>query len=260
MAKYTQLLAEYLEDGGELPAVFSDIEGFKDAFIGEYADCEIGFETPVLFTLKLNTRANVVIPLYSARIADLDTIRDIILNPNKKRIKTGELQRSRNGEIIRLTAGNKVVTVNTKSGTQTVTDEGADTTGYGATGTETYNENVEVYDEPFALAQDATDIPRAQPQQVTQTTKPITKVARENTQTTGYNAYEDKTEQNNPEEKTTEQYQGLNDTEDYRDITDSETGFTPTEALAIEASLRENKLNIIQECLNEFSSLFMEVY
>lgn len=57
MAKYTELFSEYLEGGGELPAAFSQIDGFEDLFIGHFIDKEIGFETEVLFTIKLETKA-----------------------------------------------------------------------------------------------------------------------------------------------------------------------------------------------------------
>ena len=42
MAKYTELFAEYLESGGELPAAFDEIYGFKDLFIGHFFDKENG--------------------------------------------------------------------------------------------------------------------------------------------------------------------------------------------------------------------------
>ena len=69
MAKYTELLSEYIEEGGELPPLFDTIEGFSDLFLGEYADREIGFETPALFALKLNYTAALVITPYYKRLA-----------------------------------------------------------------------------------------------------------------------------------------------------------------------------------------------
>ena len=73
MAKYTELFAEYLESGGELPAAFDEIVGFKDLFIGNFIDKEIGFETEVLFAIKLETKANIVIPVYAERITALES-------------------------------------------------------------------------------------------------------------------------------------------------------------------------------------------
>lgn len=77
MARYTQTLAEFIEDGGELPAVFEQIEGLKDAFFARYCDREIGFETPYLFQIKLAEYARLIVPLYKRKLdllkAELDT-------------------------------------------------------------------------------------------------------------------------------------------------------------------------------------------
>lgn len=94
MAKYTELFSEYLEDGGELPAVFDTIPGFKELFIGEFLDREIGFETPTLFTVKLETRAKLIIPAYAARIQELEEVLNNLNNPTKKRVKTGSITRN----------------------------------------------------------------------------------------------------------------------------------------------------------------------
>lgn len=68
MAKYTMLLAEYLERGGQLPASFSQIEGFKDLFIKYYCDKELGFETETLFKTKLELYADLYIASYAEKI------------------------------------------------------------------------------------------------------------------------------------------------------------------------------------------------
>lgn len=69
MAKYTELFAEYLESGGALPAAFDQIEGFGDLFTAHFIDCEIGFETEELFAIKLEERAELVIPAYAKKLA-----------------------------------------------------------------------------------------------------------------------------------------------------------------------------------------------
>lgn len=94
MAKYTELLSEYIENGGVLPAIFNQIQGFEDLFIGEYCDCEIGFETPILFQIKLETKANLIIPTYAKRIAALTAAENDLTNPTKKRVKTGSIEYS----------------------------------------------------------------------------------------------------------------------------------------------------------------------
>lgn len=93
MAKYTELLAEYLENGGTLPAVFEQIEGFTDLFTGEYIDCEIGFETDALFSIKLEQRAALVMPAYIERISEIEEAYNILKDPTKTRVKSGNISR-----------------------------------------------------------------------------------------------------------------------------------------------------------------------
>ena len=69
MAKYTMLLAEYLQKGGQLPASFSLIQGFEDLFIAKYCDKEIGFETDELFRIKLEYTADLIMKSYADKIA-----------------------------------------------------------------------------------------------------------------------------------------------------------------------------------------------
>ncbi len=98
MAKYTQLFSEWLEDGGGLPSVFDNIEGFGDLFIAHFCDHEIGFETPALFAMKFNAAAELWIPVYKDRIDSLQELYKKLENPTKTRIKTGEILR-KYGEI-----------------------------------------------------------------------------------------------------------------------------------------------------------------
>lgn len=71
MAKYTELLSEYLERGGQLPASFALIDGFEDLFKLHYCDKEIGFETEALFQMKLERTARINMPFYADRIRRL---------------------------------------------------------------------------------------------------------------------------------------------------------------------------------------------
>ena len=71
MAKYTMLLAEYLERGGTLPASFSLILGFTDLFKKHYCDKEIGFETEALFFMKLDEKADIYMQAYADKIQRL---------------------------------------------------------------------------------------------------------------------------------------------------------------------------------------------
>ena len=68
MAKYTETLAEYLDKGGTLPSSFSLITGFEDLFKHYYCDKEIGFETELLFFMKLDMYAELNMQRYKDRI------------------------------------------------------------------------------------------------------------------------------------------------------------------------------------------------
>jgi len=82
MARYTELLNDYLTRN-ELPTIFDKIDGFKDLFIGTYIDSEIGYETELLFSIKLETKAKIVIPIYKERIEDVATALTKMKSPVK---------------------------------------------------------------------------------------------------------------------------------------------------------------------------------
>ena len=66
MAKYTETLAEYIEGGGVLPSSsFALIEDFEDLFKERYCGSELGFETELLFAMKLDYKARAVMPVYA---------------------------------------------------------------------------------------------------------------------------------------------------------------------------------------------------
>lgn len=71
MAKYTMLLAEYLERGGQLPASFALIDGFEDLFKKHFCDKELGFETELLFAMKLEEKADIYMQLYADKLTRL---------------------------------------------------------------------------------------------------------------------------------------------------------------------------------------------
>lgn len=81
-AKYTEYLSEYLQNH-DLPSVFSMIDGFETLFVANFCDREIGFETEDLFEIKLEAKANVVVPLYTQRLAMYETA--LQNAPNAKR-------------------------------------------------------------------------------------------------------------------------------------------------------------------------------
>lgn len=129
MAKYTELFAEYLESGGTLPAAFEDIDGFEDAFIQEYCDKEIGFETEALFYIKLEAKANIVIPIYKKKFEALDQTLTQLSNPIKTRQRTFEGgERKADETVLPINSLSATPSSISKSetfvDTETITDEG----------------------------------------------------------------------------------------------------------------------------------------
>ena len=97
MAKYTETLVEYMRAGGVLPALFEQIDGFAELFVQRFCDYEIGFETPELFTQKLEGAAKRFIPFYKTLI---DSQNDLIakLTTSYNRVHTST-RRAKAGRI-----------------------------------------------------------------------------------------------------------------------------------------------------------------
>ena len=231
MAKYTELLSEYIEHGGELPAVFSQIEGFENLFIGRYCDSEIGFETPILFSIKLETKANIVIPAYAKRIAEFTEAEAKLINPEKIHIKTGNISREY-GE-------RNTTDTNTKAGE----------IKRGGTDTRTITKAEQVHNEfdlPFAGANTTDALTRKTVEAGFEDKDVLEKNDNES-----YSNYEDKNV--TKEEKRT-------DTERYNDVKEVESGYSASEAGALFKALESEIYLIMEACLKEFENLFMKVY
>lgn len=71
MAKYTKLFADYVAGGGVLPTSFALISGFEDLFKKHYCDKELGFETELLFAMKLEEYADIYMQLYADKLTRL---------------------------------------------------------------------------------------------------------------------------------------------------------------------------------------------
>ena len=86
MAKYTETFKEYLDNGGALPsASFALISDFEDIFKERYAGSEIGFETELLFALRLDAKARLVMPAYAERVTAINAAILKLQNPTKQR-------------------------------------------------------------------------------------------------------------------------------------------------------------------------------
>ena len=135
----TELFTQYIANNGgadsALPSLFDKIPSitiddevtkFKDAFVLNFCDREIGFETEALFALKLEGRAKLVIPRYVRKLDELSKL-DYI---NAKRTETETRK-----VIAKITDGGTDTVTRTTSGTST--DGGTDTMTHETSGTST---------------------------------------------------------------------------------------------------------------------------
>lgn len=141
MARYTELFSEWLEEGGEMPAPFNNImigdNTLWDIFTAHFAAREIGFETPVLFNLKLNEYAAVLIPELKSGLDAFSGALTAMVDPQVKNTKSGAIQREY-GERKRNDWDNPTANDNDEID---LTDVGSQhiTLDSGGTDTETYN-------------------------------------------------------------------------------------------------------------------------
>ena len=135
----TELFTQYIANNGgadsALPSLFDKIPSitiddevtkFKDAFVLNFCDREIGFETEALFALKLEGRAKLVIPRYVHKLEELSKL-DYI-NAQRSETETRKV-------IAKITDGGADTVTRTTSGTST--DGGTDTMTHETSGTST---------------------------------------------------------------------------------------------------------------------------
>lgn len=122
MAKYTETLYDYVDRGNELPAAMTAFNAsFPGMFLAHYCDSEIGFETEEIFKVKLEARAEMVLPFYKSKIINVERALDASFNPEKwhnvRRDYAEKLNTLTHGLSTTLTHGH------------TVTDSGSNTIG-----------------------------------------------------------------------------------------------------------------------------------
>ena len=135
----TELFTQYIENNGgadsALPSLFKKIPSittdgevttFQDAFVLNFSDREIGFETEALFALKLEGRAKLVIPRYVHKLEELSKL-DYI-NAQRSETETRKV-------IAKITDGGTDTVTRTTSGTST--DGGTDSVTRTTSGTST---------------------------------------------------------------------------------------------------------------------------
>lgn len=136
---HTELFTQYIANNGgadsALPSLFDKIPSitiddetttFKDAFVLNFCDREIGFETEALFALKLEGRAKLVIPRYVRKLDELSKL-DYI---NAKRSETETRK-----VIAKITDGGTDTVTHETNGTSS--DGGKDTVTHTTSGTST---------------------------------------------------------------------------------------------------------------------------
>ena len=130
---HTELFTQYIANNGgaenALPSLFDkvpnitiddEVTTFKDSFILNFCEREIGFETEELFALKLEARAKLVLPFYINKLKQLASIDYINAKrtESEKRTSTGSAQDSGSDTVSRESTENV-----TNSGSDTVTRE-----------------------------------------------------------------------------------------------------------------------------------------
>lgn len=126
---HTELFTQYIANNGgaesALPSLFDKIPSividdetttFKDAFVLNFCDREIGFETEALFALKLEGRAKLIIPRYVRKLEELAKLDYINAQRTEKETRTSTSK-------------------TTDGGTDTMTHETSGTTTDGGTDT-----------------------------------------------------------------------------------------------------------------------------
>ena len=154
---HNELFTQYIANNGgvyeALPSLFdkvpdiiidTEVTTFKDAFVLNFCDREIGFETEELFALKLESRAKLVLPFYIIKLKQLATI-DYI---NTKRTETE--QRTNTGHIIdsgkdtnmRFKGENPLIDTSLTFNAKAVSEQEQNEVGYGKNTNTTGSESV----------------------------------------------------------------------------------------------------------------------
>ena len=155
--KYTELFAEYIANNGgaenALPSLFDkvpnlttdgEVTTFKDAFILNFCDREIGFETEELFALKLESRAKLVLPFYINKLKQLESIDYINAKrtESETRAITGNITDSGKDTNTRFKGENPLIDTDLTFNAKAVSEQEKNEVGYGKNTNSTGSENV----------------------------------------------------------------------------------------------------------------------
>ena len=155
--KYTELFTEYIANNGgaenALPSLFDkvpsitidgEVTTFKDTFILNFCDREIGFETEELFALKLESRAKLVLPFYINKLKQLESIDYINAKrtESETRAITGNITDSGKDTSTRFKGENPLIDTDLTFSAKAVSEQEKNEVGYGKNTNTTGSENV----------------------------------------------------------------------------------------------------------------------
>ena len=154
---HTELFTQYIANNGgaenALPSLFDkvptitiddEVTTFKDAFILNFCDREIGFETEELFALKLESRAKLVLPFYISKLNQLASIDYINAKrtESEKRTNTGNITDGGKDTNTRFKGENPLIDTTLTFNAKAVTEQEINEIGYGKNTNTTGSENV----------------------------------------------------------------------------------------------------------------------
>lgn len=156
-AEHTEFFTEYIANNGgaenALPTLFDkvpsitiddEVTTFKDAFILNFCDREIGFETEELFALKLESRAKLVLPFYINKLNQLASIDYINAKrtESEKRTSTGNITDGGKDTNTRFKGENPLIDTTLTFNAKAVSEQETNEIGYGKNTNTTGSENV----------------------------------------------------------------------------------------------------------------------
>ena len=156
-AEHTEFFSEYIANNGgaenALPSLFDkvpnitiddEVTTFKDAFILNFCEREIGFETEELFALKLEARAKLVLPFYISKLNQLASIDYINAKrtESEKRTNTGNITDGGKDTNTRFKGENPLIDTTLTFNAKAVTEQEINEIGYGKNTNTTGSENV----------------------------------------------------------------------------------------------------------------------
>lgn len=156
-AEHTEFFTEYIANNGgaenALPTLFDkvpnitiddEVTTFKDAFILNFCDREIGFETEELFALKLESRAKLVLPFYINKLNQLASIDYINAKrtESETRTSTGNITDGGKDTNTRFKGENPLIDTTLTFNAKAVSEQETNEIGYGKNTNTTGSENV----------------------------------------------------------------------------------------------------------------------